>query len=214
VSRVAVVLARPPIVGAAPPGVPPDEYALALLEDTYEAVADLAGVQTMVAVPPAEHWPARVASVLWPSTPVLEVSEPGMPLERVVAQVLTRAPATADLVLVAGDAPDLPGLVVAKVFSAGENVPVAAAPALRGGLVVLGCRLPVAGWLVESDVGIDTVDAVPRLQVLAPPGSLTITQPWRRLREPADIASLDPGLEGWAATRALLAAPDRRPDQP
>jgi hypothetical protein len=27
---------------------------------------------------------------------------------------------------------------------------------------------------------------------------------WHRLRTPADVASLDPGLEGWETTRALL----------
>lgn len=198
-----MVLARPPLAGAAPPGVPPEEYALALVEDTYEAVADLSGVQTMVALPSGEGWAGRVTSVLWPSTPVFELPELGG-FEEVVASVKTVSPATSDLVLVAGDAPDLPGLVVAKVFAACADVPVAAAPALRGGLVVLGARLPVPGWLAASDVGLDTRDAVQRLQAVAPAGSLTITQPWRRLREPADIASLDPGLEGWAATRALL----------
>jgi len=27
---------------------------------------------------------------------------------------------------------------------------------------------------------------------------------WRRQRGPADLAALDPGLEGWEATRRLL----------
>jgi hypothetical protein len=30
------------------------------------------------------------------------------------------------------------------------------------------------------------------------------TPEWRRLRGPADLATLDPALEGWDATRALL----------
>jgi hypothetical protein len=31
-----------------------------------------------------------------------------------------------------------------------------------------------------------------------------LTPSWRRLRSRADLAALDPDLEGWEATRALL----------
>ena len=36
-------------------------------------------------------------------------------------------------------------------------------------------------------------------------GDVVLTPPWRRLRRREDLASLDPELEGWEATRALLA---------
>ncbi len=81
---------------------------------------------------------------------------------------------------------------------------MAAGPAEGGGLVVLASRLPVPPWLALSGVDLDTPDAVRRLRAAAPRRDLVVTPRWRRLRTPADIASLDPGLEGWEATRALL----------
>ena len=48
--------------GAAPPGVAAEAYGLALVEDTYEAVADLAGVDALVAVPAELSWRSRCGS--------------------------------------------------------------------------------------------------------------------------------------------------------
>jgi hypothetical protein len=219
--RVAVLLATPQADGAAPPGVPPLDYALALLEDTYEVLQGLAGVEAAVAVPADEPWRSEVRTRLWPGTPLLPL--PGdtgpNPAGRLLHELANAAsvgvppqppgpeqgaPQATQVVLVAADAPDLPGLVLAKCFSALENTSVAAAPALRGGLVALGCRLPVPDWLTAAGVGLDTEDAPERLRAAAPRRSLVLVPPWRRLRLPADIASLDPGLEGWEATRALL----------
>jgi hypothetical protein len=208
VSRSAVVVAQPPTPDVAPPGIPAADYGLALVEDTYEAVADLAGVQVLVAVARQEPWRSQVAGLLWPSTPLLDAAGP-TELFQQVAACSEDGSRDAVVVIVAGDAPDLPGLVLAKVFSALENVPVAAAPALRGGLVALGARLPAPAWLTDSAIDLDLFDAEERLREMAPPRNLVITRPWRRLRTPADIASLDPGLEGWAATRALLGAQHR-----
>ena len=101
--------------------------------------------------------------------------------------------------------PDLPGLLVAKPFSALSTAPVAAAPAAGGGLVALACRLPVPAWL-PVDVDLDDPYAVERLKAAAPsPGDVVLTPSWRRLRRREDLAALDPDLEGWEATRALLA---------
>jgi len=36
------------------------------------------------------------------------------------------------------------------------------------------------------------------------PGDVSSAPEWRRLRGPAELASLDPALEGWENTRALL----------
>ena len=106
--------------------------------------------------------------------------------------------------MVAADAPDLPGLLVAKPFSGMATAAVGAVPAEGGGLVVLATRLPAPGWL-PPDVDLDTADAVDRLRSTAPRRrDLVVAAGWRRLRTPADLRGLDPGLEGWEATRALL----------
>ncbi len=112
--------------------------------------------------------------------------------------------------MVAADAPDLPGLVVAKPLRAVSDVAVAdvavaAAPAAGGGLVVLAARLPAPAWLLAAEVDLDTPDAVHRLRRSATPGELEITLGWHRVRTVADVGRLDPELDGWAATRALLA---------
>ena len=41
-------------------------------------------------------------------------------------------------------------------------------------------------------------DAAPRRALVA------VTPAWHRLRGPADLARLDPALDGWDTTRALL----------
>jgi hypothetical protein len=110
----------------------------------------------------------------------------------------------AEAALVAADAPDLPGLLVAKPFSRLTGARVAAAPAAGGGLVVLAARLPAPGWLPAA-LTLDTPDAVERHRAAAPARrDLAVTQGWHRLRTPGDLAGLDPGLEGWETTRSLL----------
>jgi hypothetical protein len=215
-----------------PPGIDPEQFALALVEDTYEVLHDLVDVEVVVALPPDEGWSRQMVGRLWPGAATLLL--PAGPVggggpdraggpddaggaadaaagDGAALSVLHRLgaerspPSVGDqVVVVAADVPDLPGLVVAKCFAALEDVSVAAVPALRGGLVALGSRLPVPEWLLACGVDLDTDDAVARLRSAAPRRSFVATPPWRRLREPSDIASLDPGLEGWEATRALL----------
>lgn len=199
--RRVVLLAARPAQGAAPPGVDDDVFAQAVVEDAYDAVGELAGVEVCVAVPASaeDGWRAAVSGLLWPDTPLVTVPR----LAALFDDALTGVPGDA-VAIVAADAPDLPDLVVASVFSALDTVDVAAAPAVRGGLVALGWRRPLPPWLREAGVDLDTDDAVDRLRAVAPEGGLEVTRPWRRLRQPSDVASLDPGLEGWAATRALL----------
>jgi hypothetical protein len=201
-TRTAVVLARPPVRSVGPPGVEPGQYGLALLEDTYEVVSDLAGVETLVASPAQEPWRSQVAGLLWPGTALLGF-EGVADLFATLAERSASVPGSV-AVLVVGDVPDLPGLVLAKVFAALENAPAAAAPALRGGLVALGVRLPAPSWLMAAGIDPDQLDAQDLLRSAAPRRGLRITAPWRRMRAPSDLASLDPGLEGWAATRTLL----------
>jgi len=167
-----------------------------MAEDTYEVLAGLDLVETAVAVVGGDDEAvARVAELTWPGTPVFGVSEPFEAVDLV-------GPAEA-VVLVSHDAPDLPGLLVGKLFRALGSADAAVCPATDGSLVALGVSLPVADWLRALRPGPDStlaeLDAAKprRLAVGVGPG-------WHRLRGPADLATLDPGLEGWETTRALL----------
>jgi hypothetical protein len=180
----------------APPGRAPDEWRLAMAEDTYEVLAGLDLVEAAVAVVGGDDAAVEgVAGVTWPGTPVFAVGRAFDAVDRV---------GEADsVVLVAHDAPDLPGLLVGKLFRALGPADAAVCPASDGSLVAIGFKVPVADWLRDLAPGPDTtlaeLDAAKprRLAVGLGPG-------WHRLRGLADIARLDPGLEGWEATRAFL----------
>jgi hypothetical protein len=195
---VALVLAGPPAAGACPPGVAPEAFARALAEDVADLLADLPGLEPAVAATPSRV--ADAEEVVWPGTPVLEL--PAAAPAEVFALLAERG--YGEAAVVAPDAPDLPGLLVAKPFSGMATATVGAVPAEGGGLVVLATRLPAPGWL-PPDVDLDTPDAVDRLRAAAPRRrDLVVAPGWRRLRTPGDLRGLDPGLEGWEATRALL----------
>ncbi len=199
-TRWVAVLARPPQVGAAPPGVSDAAYAAALLEDVYELAEALAGTQVLlVAAPPSRQQAAT--AVAWPGADIAAVDDTGAELAALDA--LTDRGARYGVVL-AGDVPDLPGLLVGKLFSALTGADAAACPAAGGGLVGAGSRLPVPGWLRHCGLDLDADDALARLAAAAPAGGLATTPGWHRLRRPVDLTALDPGLEGWEATRALL----------
>jgi hypothetical protein len=192
-SRFAAVLAG--TEAAAPPGTDPDEYRLALLEDTYEVVAGLEFVAPVLALtapdPDAE-------AVTWPGTPVLQVT--GLDaLLRALHDLGAEQAA-----VVAPDAPDLPALLLGKLFRALGSGQIAVCPAADGGLVALAARLPAPPWL--SGIDLDTPNAPARLRAAAgTPGAVRSAPGWHRLRTPADVSLLDPGLEGWDNTRSLLA---------
>lgn len=200
---VALLLTGPLAVGACPPGVAPESFAGALAEDVADLISDLPGLDPVVATDPARRGLAE--AVTWPGTPVLEVAPGAGPLPVLAALAEMGYEQGA---VVAPDAPDLPGLLMAKPFSGLAGTAVAAVPAEPAGtavgLVALACRLPVPAWLAGLDVDLDTSDAVARLRAAAPRRELVVTPAWRRLRVPADLAGLDPDLEGWEATRALL----------
>ena len=196
---VALLLAGPPAAGACPPGVAPDAFARALAEDVADLLADLPGLDPLVAAAPSRV--ADAEDVVWPGTPVLELPVVASPAAVLAALAERRY---AEAAVVAADAPDLPALLVAKPFSGLATASVAAVPAAGGGLVVLASRLPAPDWL-PADIDLDTPDAVQRLRLAAPGRrDLAVTPGWRRLRSRADLDGLDPGLEGWEATRALL----------
>ncbi|TDB79638.1 hypothetical protein E1264_35265 [Actinomadura sp. KC216] len=197
---------RPPDV---PPGIDPREFRLALLEDTYEVVAGLELVTSALVLDPPDQPDAE--AVTWPGTPIVREST------LAGAFAALHALGAAAAALVAADAPDLPPLLIGKLFRALGHAPSAACaaqpndhdgrPATQGGLVALAARLPLPGWLATAleDVDLDTPDALARLRAAAPrPGLVPQGPGWHRLRTARDLRFLDPGLEGWENTRALL----------
>lgn len=204
--RLAAVVALADAAAAAPPGVDPVRWQRALVEDVYEVLAGLTGVAATLAVCPEDH-PDRgeLSALTWPGTQIVAVPSGPSP-EVTVAVLAALADRDAEQGLaVAGDAPDLPPLLLGKLFRGLGSADVAVCPAESGGLVALAARLPLAAWLLAAEVGLDTPDAHDRLARAAPSRRLLSVGPgWHRLRAPADLSLLDPGLEGWEATRALL----------
>lgn len=190
--RLAVVLARYGAGAAAPPGVAGADLARAALADTYEVLADLVEVTSGVAGPP------EVAELLWPGSLRL----PDLPPLELAALV---SPDWDELVVVPADVPDLPGLVLAKVFKVLHRSDVVVAPERGGwGCAAVGLRLPAADWLQDQQLDLDT-DPYQRLTDAAPARGRCLRAPdWHRLRTPEALGRLDPGLEGWEETRALL----------
>ena len=186
--RLAVVVAG--YAAVPPPGVPGAAFAAAALADTYEVLADLDGITAGIAGAP-EH-----ADLLWPGSLLL----PGTGMRDIAAA----ADGFDALVLVPADVPDLPQLVVAKMFKALIRAQVCLAPERGGnGLAGLGIALPWPDWLPD-DLGLDD-DPYPALAARVPDRRLLVrSADWHRLRTPAATDRLDPGLEGWDETRALL----------
>jgi hypothetical protein len=217
----ALLLCGPPAVGGCPPGVVPAAFAQALAEDVADLIAELPGLEAAVACTP-EHL-ATAEAVRWPGTALVPL--PAGAGARAALDRLAALGYDAGA-MIAPDTPDLPGLLVAKVFAGLATASVAVVPALppgrldlpalargpaggetsSGGLAALGCRLPAPEWLAADLADLDQTDAVVRLRAAAPRRALVVTPAWRRLRTPADLGGLDPGLEGWEATRALLSA--------
>jgi hypothetical protein len=206
--RCAIALLAPAGATAPPPGIAAGPWRAALAEDVADLLAGLANVEAAVAVTAADR--ELAAAVCWPGTPIftVETARPVAVLRAAHAAGYTEA------AVIAADAPDVPGLHVGKLFRGLGSHPVAAAPAAGGGLFGLAARLPVPEWLVSADPGMDDA-SVAGLRAAAPaPRSVAQTASWHRLRTPTDVRLLDPGLEGWEATRALLTAPRREPDFP
>lgn len=187
----------------APPGADPARWRRAHADDLVDLLALLAQVEPALAV--AEVDRALADEVAWPG------------MRRYVLPALTVAAlcaaAAADgfdqLAIVAADAPDLPGMMIAKLLRPLTTRPVAAAPAVGddGGLVGFATTLPPPVWLPEVDLDTSTVASI---RAEAPDVTDVIgTAGWHRLRTPGALARLDPALDGWEATRALLASGSR-----
>ncbi|MGC9668846.1 hypothetical protein ACNTMW_20090 [Planosporangium sp. 12N6] len=196
-----VVIALLHDVSWAPPGIDRATWRRALAEDVVDLLSTLAAAEPAIAVGPGDR--SLAAEVSWPGTPVYELpaATPAHALRAAAADGYELG-----AVLVA-DAPDLPGMLIGKLLQPLTSRTVAVAPAAGGGLLGVASRLPVPDWLpaVDLDTGRpeDLREVAPRRAVVA------VTPGWHRLRTPADLARLDPALEGWEATRTLLSAGDR-----
>lgn len=192
--RLAVVVVRHTAASGAPPGIDPQAFAAACLADSYEVLADLVEVTSGVVGTEEE-----ASELLWPGSVRLD---PQTSTRRLVAQVDQRFD---EVVFIPADVPDLPGLVLAKVFKALQRADVCLAPArgLAGGLVAIGVRAPWPSW-ISIDLDLDH-DPAESLAQLAPRRTrLAVGQDWHRMRGPGAVSRLDPGLEGWEMTRSLL----------
>jgi hypothetical protein len=191
---VAVVLARYSAAGAAPKGLNPDAFAAACLADSYEVVADLMDVRSGIA------GPASAGELLWPGALYFPADIPVPTLARHLSGQAD------ELVVVPADLPDLPGLVLAKLFKVLHRSDIGIVPERAGrGCAAIGISLPMADWIPDDAFDLDQ-NPFSRLSAISPRRSrCALTTTWHRLRTAADLARLDAGLEGWDETRALLA---------
>ncbi|MEU0571698.1 DUF2064 domain-containing protein, partial [Nonomuraea sp. NPDC005983] len=134
-TRTAAVLVRQSMARAAPEGVAPDEFLEAVAEDTYEMVAGLE-LLTPVLVTSV----AGLEEIVWPGTEVITIAE-DEPLKSIVKRLDGD-----QVVVIAADAPDLPPLLVGKLFRELGRAQITVCPAERGGAVALACGLPMPDW--------------------------------------------------------------------
>jgi hypothetical protein len=197
--RMAVVLARYSAAPGAPPGIDPAAFAATCLADSYEVVAGLTDVRSGIA------GPAEVRELLWPT-------DRWWPADIALPDLAADLSGEIDeLVVIPADVPDLPALVPAKVFRALQRADIVISPERDGdGCVAIGFVVPPAAW-IPDDLDLDA-NPLARLQAAAPRRSRYAAAPdWHRLRTPTAVERLDPGLEGWEETRALLSGLPLRP---
>ena len=175
-----------------------DAWRSALAEDVVDLLARLAQAEAAIATLAEDR--SLADEIAWPGMRIYEVP------------TLTYLPvlkaATADgfdqAAVIAADAPDVPGLILGKLLRPLTSRAVALAPddSGRAGLLGLAARLPAPDWLPEVDL--DEAVAATVRAAASRPAEVAVTPGWRRLRGPADLATLDPAMEGWDTTRALL----------
>lgn len=191
-TRIVAVLVRGRMAEAAPPGVDPRQFLAAVAEDTYEMVAGLEFVTPVLitAVPGLDD-------IVWPGTEIITIGE-DEPLRAVLGRLSGDQAA-----VISADAPDLPSLLVGKLFRELGRAEITICPAADGGAVALACSLPLPTWAAPD---LDDPDVVAALRAQAPgPRRVATISGWHRLRTLDDVGRLDPGLEGWDNTRALIA---------
>jgi hypothetical protein len=197
---VAVLVPRPAV-----DGFPDASLRLAMVEDVYETIAALELVEPVLALDAADPVRDELESLTWPGTALVHLP----PAEGVSRTRHTLDALLADdadqVTVIAGDAPDLPGLLVGKLHRALGSADVAVLPGADGSLVGLATHAPLPDWLAAESIDLDGHNAVAHLQGAAPRRTAVSVGPgWHRVRTPGDLSRLDPGLEGWEVTRELL----------
>ncbi|MBB4747024.1 hypothetical protein [Actinoplanes lobatus] len=193
--RVVVVMLVP--VPWSPPGVDRVAWRTAMAEDVVDLLARLAQAEAAIAAAPGDR--ALAEEIAWPGMHIYEIPAPTvLPVLRAAAE-----DGFDQAAVIAADAPDVPGMTLGKLLRPLDGKAVAvAAGGPAGGLFGVATSLPAPEWLADHDLD---QGSAPALRKTAPsPGEVTSTPQWRRLRGPADLATLDPALEGWENTRALL----------
>jgi hypothetical protein len=180
-----------------PPGVDLDEWRAAMAEDVVDLLARLAQAEPAIAATAADL--ALAEEIAWPGMRIYEVpSATYLPVLAAAAE-----DGFDQAAVLAGDAPDVPGMILGKLLRPLENKAVAVASGgPGGGLLGLATSLPAPSWL--ADHSLEAASAQLLRKDAPKPGDVSSTPEWRRLRGPAELASLDPALEGWENTRALL----------
>ncbi|HZD99587.1 MAG TPA: hypothetical protein VE132_15660, partial [Micromonosporaceae bacterium] len=152
--RVVVVMLAPP--AWTPPGVEPATWRRALADDAVDLLAMLAEVEPALAV--AEPDRPLATAVAWPSMRVYVLPT------LTIGNVLTAAASDGyeQAAVLAGDAPDLPGMMIAKLLRPLTTRPAAAAAdaAATSGLLGVASRLPAPAWLSAIDFDDSTVATV------------------------------------------------------
>ena len=114
------MLARHDAIGGAPPGIDPAAFATACLADTYVAQSGLTEVESGIA------GPATISDLLWPEYYL-------WPVDITVPNLAAAVSGEIDeLVVVPADTPDLPAMVLAKVFKALQRADIVIAPEHAG----------------------------------------------------------------------------------
>ncbi|XVU24643.1 hypothetical protein ACQPZJ_46780 [Actinoplanes sp. CA-054009] len=180
-----------------PPGVERTAWRAALAEDVVDLLARLSQAEAAVAATPGDRELAE--EIAWPGMRIYEV--PTATYRPVLAAA--EADGFDQAAVIAADAPDVPGMILGKLLRPLESKAVAVAAGGPGnGLFGLATSLPAPSWLADHDL--DTATAQILRRTAPEPGAVSSTPEWRRLRGPAELASLDPALEGWENTRAIL----------
>ncbi|MFI7603335.1 hypothetical protein [Actinoplanes sp. NPDC049681] len=193
--RVVVALLTP--VTWSPPGVDLAAWRAALAEDVVDLLARLAQAEPAIAAVAADMPLAQ--EIAWPGMPIYEVPTPTL------LPVFTAAESAGfdQAAVLAADAADVPGMILGKLLRPLSGKPVAVAPSgPGGGVLAVAANLPVPGWLADADL--DSATPMTLRRTAPQPSLVESTPDWRRLRGPSDLATLDPALEGWDNTRALL----------
>ncbi|GGQ39969.1 hypothetical protein GCM10010166_03600 [Couchioplanes caeruleus subsp. azureus] len=180
-----------------PPGVDRAAWRTALAEDVVDLLARLAQAEPAIAATAGDLPLAR--EIAWPGMAIYEV--PTATVRPVFAAA--EKDGFEQAAVLAADAADVPGMILGKLLRPLGGKPVAVAPTGAGaGVLGVAATLPVPGWLADTDL--DSASPMGLRRHAPQPSLVESTPEWRRLRGPADLAALDPALEGWENTRALL----------